>query len=199
MTAFGTQQYNGTRFFAVVMSLAVVTLLLLGGVRAHAAKNLTGDWLSPAQDNWPLIPIHASLTPDGRLLTYGTKGDGQQTVYFIYDIWDPAAGLSDGHLTLDNLTQTDLFCSAQVIMPANGQLFLAGGDHWTGTSTTGKGNNNTNVFSSSDNTLTRGSNMNRPRWYASTTTLLNGAIYIQAEGAVAIGLRCEPSPEASGC
>jgi hypothetical protein len=158
-------------FFAV--------LLLFLGVQAQAAKSESGSWLSPSQDNWPLIPIHASLTPDGRVFSYGTKSDGQQTGYFIYDVWEPSEQLSSGHMTLDNLTQTDLFCSAQVILPQNGRIFIAGGDNWTGTATTNTGNNNTNVFRPSDDTLTRGSNMNRPRWYASTTALLNGEIYIQ--------------------
>ena len=77
--------------------------------------------------------MHAALTPDGRVLTYGTKSDGTQTGYFIYDVWDPTAGLGGGHFTLNNMTLTDIFCSSQVILPATGSIFIAGGDNWTGT------------------------------------------------------------------
>jgi hypothetical protein len=116
------------------------------------------------------------------VLTYGTDGAGTQTGYFIYDVWDPSAGLSNGHITLDNLTLTDIFCSAQVILPDSGRIFIAGGDNWPRASTTEggtKGNNNTNLYRDSDDTLTRGPNMKRPRWYASTTVLPNGKVYVQ--------------------
>jgi hypothetical protein len=120
------------------------------------------------------------LLPDGRVLTYGTDGSGKQTGYFIYDVWDASAGLApDAHLTLPNSTQTDVFCDAQIVLPQSGNVLLAGGDNWTGTSTTNKGNNNSDVFSPGDNTLTRSGNMNRPRWYASPTTLPDGRTYIQ--------------------
>jgi hypothetical protein len=127
-----------------------------------------------------LIPIHAALLGDGRLLTYGTNSNGQQTGYFIYDIWDPQAGLGqNAHLTLPNTTQTDIFCSAQVILPQSGNVLIAGGDNWTGTATTNTGNNTSNIFSPSGNSLTRSGNMNRPRWYASPITLPDGRTYIQ--------------------
>jgi hypothetical protein len=161
-------------------------LVLLSVVRllptAEAADNVVGGWLSPKKNNWPLIPIHAALTPDGRVLTYGTDGAGTQTGYFIYDVWDPSAGLSKGHITLDNRTLTDIFCSAQVILPDSGRIFIAGGDNWPRPTTNEagtKGNNNTNLYSYSDDTLTRGPNMKRARWYASTTVLPNGEVYVQ--------------------
>ena len=97
---------------------------------AEAADDVGGGWDSPEQDNWPLIPIHSALTPDGRVLTYGTDGAGSPSGYFIYDVWDPSAGLSNGHVTLDNLTLTDLFCSSQVILPDTGRMFIAGGSKW---------------------------------------------------------------------
>jgi YVTN family beta-propeller protein len=128
---------------------------------------------------WPLIAVHAVLMPDGRVMSYGTDGNGKQTGYFIYDVWDPASGLSGGHLTLPNTTLTDIFCGSQIVLPEGGAVFLAGGDNWTGTGTTNTGNNNSNVFDYSANTLTRGNNMNRARWYSSSTALLNGEIYIQ--------------------
>src|SRR5262245_15697947 len=132
---------------------------------AAAQPNLDGLW-SPVY-NWPLISVHAAMTPEGRVLTYGTKADGQQTGFFIYDLWDPSVGPTGGHVTLDNRTATDIFCSSQVIMPQTGEILISGGDNWTGTGTTNTGNNNSNVFSSSGNTLTRSANMNRSRWYSS--------------------------------
>jgi Domain of unknown function (DUF1929) len=79
--------------------------------------------------NWPLIPIHAALLPDGRLLTYGTDGKGNQTGQFTYDVWDPNKGTgAASHLTLPNTTGADTFCSGQIVLPASGAVLLTGGD-----------------------------------------------------------------------
>ncbi len=64
-------------------------------------------------------------------------------------------------------------------MPQSGNVFLAGGDNWVNGRTTNTGNNNTNVYTTATNALARGNNLNRPRWYSTSTTLLNGEIYIQ--------------------
>ncbi len=142
-----------------------------------SANNVEGAW-SPVKP-WPVIAVHAVLMPDGRILTYGTKTSGQQTAIDTYDVWDPSAGLDAGHSTLPNITGTDLFCSSQLVLPAGGQVFIAGGDNWTGSGTTNTGNPDANVFNYGSNTLTGQGTMNRARWYSSSTTLLNGQTYIQ--------------------
>lgn len=138
---------------------------------------INGMWseVSP----WPLIAVHAVLMPDGRVASWGTNSVGQQTAYFIFDIWDPAAGPAAGHMTLPNSTLTDIFCGSQLILPNGGAVLVAGGDNWTGTGTTNTGNNNSNLLDYTSNTLTRGNNMNRARWYSSSTALINGEVYIQ--------------------
>ncbi len=152
-------------------------LCILAFASAASADNVRGAWSQPFA--WPLIGAHAVLTPDGRVLTYGTDGNGVQTGFFIYDLWDPQAGTNGGHLTLPNGTGTDIFCSSQIVLPQSGDIFLAGGDNWVNGRTTNTGNNNSNVFTTSSNSLARGNNLNRPRWYSTSTTLLNGEIYIQ--------------------
>ena len=139
---------------------------------------LRGRWSQVAP--WPLIAAHAVLLPDGRVLTYGTDTNGRQTGFFNYDVWDPAAGLSAGaHMTLPNGTGTDVFCSSQLVLPLSGTVLLAGGDNWTGTNTTNTANNDSNLFDPAANTLSRGADMNRARWYSTATTLANGETYIQ--------------------
>jgi YVTN family beta-propeller protein len=144
---------------------------------AASNNNVNGTW--SAVNSWPLIPLHAVMMPDGRVLTYGTKADGTQTGYFIYDVWDPSAPAGTQHVTSQNTTGTDIFCSSQVVLPGGGGVFIAGGDNWTGSGTTNTGNNNSNVFNYGNNTLTRYNSMNRQRWYSSTTVLLNGETYTQ--------------------
>lgn len=129
-----------------------------------------------ALKSWPLIAVHGVLTSDGRVMSYGTRETGQQTGYFIYDVWDPS---DDSHLTLPNNTLTDIFCSSQILLPGGNSIVINGGDNWTGSGTTNGPNNNSNVFDIATNTLTRGNNMNRQRWYSSSTMLLNGEVYIQ--------------------
>ncbi len=160
--------------FIVHVAICAVALIF---APVASADNVDGAFSSVY--DWPLIAVHAALTPDGRVLTYGTTGTGTQTGYFIYDVWDPAAGLGGGHMTLQNMTLTDLFCSTQIILPQSGDILISGGDNWTGSNTTNTGNNNSNLFDYGDNTLARSVNMHRSRWYASSTALVNGEIYIQ--------------------
>jgi PA14 domain-containing protein/galactose oxidase-like protein/K319-like protein len=170
-------------------SFAVRSAFLLGFLlfAAHAGAptgpiaadaHLKGMW--SAVQPWPMIGIHAVLLPEGRVLTYGTDTAGRQTGYFTYDVWDPSAGPAAGHLTLPNGTGTDLFCSSQLVLPQSGAgVLLTGGDNWTGTATTNTGNNKSNIFNYNTDTLTRGNNMNRARWYSTATALSNGEVYIQ--------------------
>jgi len=142
-----------------------------------ADASVKGMW-SPVYP-WPLISVHSVLLPDGRVMTYGSDLTGLQTGHANYDVWDSNGAPDAGHLTLDNTTGTDIFCSSQVLLPQTGNVFIAGGDVWTGTKTTNGPNNNSNLFDSASVSLTRGINMNRARWYSSSTTLISGETYIQ--------------------
>lgn len=158
--------------------LLAAGLILLGWQSNAWADNVRGSY--SALGNWPLIAVHTVLLPDGRVLTYGSRTDGRQTGFFEYDIWDPSAGgISAGHLTLPNQTGTDIFCGSQVVLPDSGQVVLNGGDIMVNGGSTNVGNNNTNIFNPANNTLTRGNNLNRARWYSSSTVLLNGEVYVQ--------------------
>ena len=127
------------------------------------ANNTLGAW--SAVTPWPMIAIHAVLMPDGRVLTYGQQG--------ILDVWDPSAGLDAGHLTLPNTTGSSLFCSAQLVLPGGAGIFIAGGGPSENPNAASR------VFDYGSNALTRYDDLNRGRYYASTTTLLNGHTYIQ--------------------
>ncbi|MEO8223704.1 MAG: galactose oxidase-like domain-containing protein [Gammaproteobacteria bacterium] len=150
---------------------------MLGTAGPARADNVNGTW--SAVTPWPLIPIHAVLLPDKRVLSYGSTASGVQSGSFIYDVWDPASGLSGGHLTLPNLTSTDIFCSSQLVLPTGNNVFIAGGDVYNGSQVQNSANPNTNLFDYLANTLTRQTNMNRGRWYSTSTALLNGEVYVQ--------------------
>src|SRR6185295_13009918 len=142
-----------------------------------ADANVKGMW-SPVY-NWPLISVHSVLLPDGRVMTYGSDLNGLQTGHANYDVWDSNGAPDQGHLTLPNTTGTDIFCSSQLLLPQTGNVFIAGGDVWNGSQTTNSPTNNSNLYDSASTSLTRGVNMNRQRWYSSSTTLINGETYIQ--------------------
>ena len=157
--------------------ILVATTVLMAPSLA-TADNGVGGWSSLAK--WPLIPIHAVLLGDGRVMTYGTSATGAQTGHFIYDIWDPRLGLkSTAHLTLPNTTVTDLFCSAQLVLPRSGDVFIAGGDLWSGKHTLNVGNSDSVLFNPAANALRQGAPMNRARFYGTTTTLPSGETYLQ--------------------
>lgn len=140
--------------------------------------------------NWPLIPIHAVLLPDGRVMSYGTDGQGNQTGQFNYDVWDPSKGTGTAsHLMLPNTTGTDIFCSAQIIVPSSGAVLLAGGD----TIVNGVRNysvNDANFFDYTRNAMYAApQKMAALRWYPSILTLANGKLLV-------LGGRADPDTPA---
>jgi len=126
---------------------------------------------------WPLIPIHAILLQDGRVMSYGTNASGNQGAQLIYDVWDPSVGTdASAHLVLPNSTSTDIFCSAQSLM-LSGEVLTSGGD-LTVNGERNSANNNTTIFSPSANTLTSNTPMTYARWYGTLLALPNGQLAI---------------------
>ncbi|MGH8249488.1 MAG: galactose oxidase-like domain-containing protein, partial [Steroidobacteraceae bacterium] len=164
---------GGRRSSPIRVPLCVLAAVLCLPLKA-SANNVAGAW-SPVKP-WPMIAIHSVLLPDGRVLTYGPKPDA------IYDVWDPSAGLDAGHLTMP-IVGTFLFCSSQLVLPAGNGVFIAGGN------VAGNPSNDSNVFDYGNDRLNRTNDLNRPRYYSTTTTLLNGHTYIQG------GLGGEDRPE----
>ncbi|HSI59083.1 MAG TPA: galactose oxidase-like domain-containing protein [Ideonella sp.] len=121
--------------------------------------------------SWPLMPIHMVLLQDGRVLTYGTNLNGAQGGAMWYSIWDPSVGTGpDAMLTLDNVWRTDTFCAAQTIIPATGEVLVAGGDRVVD-GVRNYANNDVNLFNPVNNMLVKQSQaMAYQRWYATAVT-----------------------------
>lgn len=140
---------------------------------------------------WPLIPLEVITLPDGRVMSYGTDGNGKQSGETIYDVWDPRKGMgADAHLTLPNRTGTDIFCSGVLIVPGNSAVLLVGGDR----TIDGKRNWSSagiNYFDFQQNALnSAGRTMERPRWYPTVATLPDGEVLV-------VGGRLDPTHYAS--
>lgn len=140
-----------------------------------AGANITGVFGAPV--TWPIIPIHAILLPDGRVMNYGSDASGAQGAKLIYDVWTPTLGTgTSAHTVLPNTTNTDIFCSAQSLLPS-GDVLAAGGD-LTVNGARNSAINDTAIFSTSANTLTANTPMTYARWYGSLVSLPNGQLVI---------------------
>jgi len=128
--------------------------------------------------DWPLIGIHAVLTPQGEVLTFGTDENGVQGAQFFYDVWSPSQGTgADSHFLLNNSLAVDSFCSAPILMPDNGNILMPGGDQRFG------GNYNTGIvdapiFNTTSKTLGQAADMSFARWYPTSTVLQNGEVLV---------------------
>lgn len=140
--------------------------------------------------NWPIIPIHVILLPDGRVMSYGSDTKGAQTGQFNYDVWDPSKGTgTDAHLLLPNTTGTDIFCSAQVIVPSSGAVLLTGGDR-TIKNVRNYSADDVNFFDYRYNAMYAApQRMSYLRWYPTVVTLSNGKVLV-------LGGRIDPNTPA---
>ncbi len=170
------------------LARAALSATLAAGVvsAAHADDAYLKGRFDPVV-SWPIIPIHVVLLPDGRVLSYGTDGKGNQTGQFIYDVWDPTKGTgAASHLTLPNTTGTDTFCSGQSVLPASGAVLLTGGDK-TVNGVRNYSVNDVNLFDPARTTLY---SANQPmaflRWYPTVLTTAQGEVLV-------LGGRADPN------
>ena len=141
---------------------------------APADAATKGQW-SDVFD-WPIIGIQATLTPDGKILTYGTDQFGQQGGALVYDVWDPA---TNTHYTLPNKTPTDMFCSAAIVVPSTGYVLISGGDARP-MGHANMGVHDVNVFDYRDMSVSVSLDgpMTYQRWYPTVVELANGKVVI---------------------
>ncbi len=127
-------------------------------VMAAAAAD-GGSW-SPTFP-WPVVALHASLMPNGRVLSWGHAGEPQ--------VWDPATG---------EFTEVagpiELFCAGHALLP-DGRVLVTGGHI-----AADRGFPDVNIFTPSTQSWSSGAPMRRGRWYPTTITLANGSVAIIA-------------------
>lgn len=115
--------------------------------------------------SWPLNGLHATVLPNGKLLTYGSTPDGwfQDARYF--DLWNPALGFArNAHYTSWDGNRQDSFCSTATFL-TDGRLLITGGN----------GKVTSSLYTPSSNTtVTAPANLADERWYATMITLPDG-------------------------
>jgi hypothetical protein len=138
----------------------------------------TGEWGDMM--DWPLIGLHAVITQDGKLLTFGTDGKSGTANFqsaMIHDVWDPVTGQ---HHTLDHTStaMSDVFCSAAIIVPGTNQIIIGGGDMpQAGNQTTNK---DSTIYDSATHQMTPSpeGDLHTPRWYPTMINLPTGQVLV---------------------
>lgn len=135
---------------------------LVGSITPAANADTVGMWTS--LDDWPVVAIHASVLPNGHVLTFGTPVGVSQQNSEAFDDWDPSRGLVQAaHVVTANPTSINSFCGASKLF-LNGQLFVSGGNSAT---TTASWNESSHTYSA----VTATAPLLFPRWYASLVRL----------------------------
>ncbi len=136
-----------------------------------------GNWSAPFP--WPVVAVHLSLLPDGRVLSWGLDG--------VPQVWDPATG---------DFTAIPspalLFCSGHSFLP-DGRLLVSGGHI-----ATDRGIPDNTLFSAGTESWSQSVPMRRGRWYPTNTTLASGAVVILAGRDEAGEAVAEPEVWSSG-
>src|SRR5262249_13881019 len=145
------------------LRLCVCLLIIAAsmGERVRAQVSAVGQWSSVAA--WPDRAISASLLPDGRVMFVSYQSESLRP-----HIWDPKTNTFSATAP----APYELFCAGHTLLP-DGRVFLAGGHIADFV-----GFNRAVVYDASANTFTPLPNMNKGRWYPTTTVLANGDVLV---------------------
>ncbi len=157
---------------------------LFAGLTVAADAPVRGMW-SPTRD-WPLNGLHATLLPNGRVLTYGTPaGNASNQDGRTFDVWDPAQGFTAvSHRTSYDAQQVNSFCSSAAFL-RSGTLLVSGGNSPLDSS----------EFSSATAAVsTSPFKLADERWYGSLITLADGRLLMLGGSTPYGGLRAYQDP-----
>jgi len=145
------------------LELCVFLLIIAAalGEQVRAQVSVIGQWSSVA--GWPNRAVHATLLPDGRVMFVSYYSQSLSP-----HIWDPRSNT----FTATAPAPYELFCAGHTLLP-DGRVFLAGGHIADFV-----GFNRAVIYDPSANAYTPLPNMNKGRWYPTTTVLPNGDVLV---------------------
>ena len=132
---------------------------------------------------WPSVAIHAGLTPDGKVLTYGLDAnygspDSQRNTKFV--IWDPKQESEQSAFNVLGMSHKvdSAFCSGMILL-ADGTMLIAGGSIQGDRDA---GNDLVHLYdyrTGEVRMLMEDDDLVEARWYPTMTTLTDGRILLQ--------------------
>lgn len=134
----------------------------------HATRATQGEW--EALQAWPIVPVHISLLPSGRLVAHNaTNDDLWPQLSVLTQVWDPVAKTLTAVDARDSTLMSELFCVGFAHLP-DGSLLTSGNqpndklDY----------DRNANRFNFFTQTWSREADTAFYRYYPSMATLGNG-------------------------
>lgn len=151
---------SALRFTAGSASVTSATV----SVAALPPEATTGKWDAPV--DWPIIPLHMSLLPSGKILAWGKYELGTGAMAEPR-LWDPGVGPPTTAVMVP--ADTMLFCSGHAPM-ADGRLMVSGGHK-----DDDRGLDVTNIFDPVAEQWVSGlPKMAKGRWYPTVTEMADG-------------------------
>ena len=157
-----TGSYTGTAKLSSsgAWIMQTVALRAAGTAPPPPDPSVVGQWGTITA--WPILPIHVTLMPTGKVLAYGHDSTVNTT---LATIWDPATN----SFTATSFTSADLFCSGHGLLP-DGRVFIAGGHNMADY----HGITNGTIFNPTTLAWSSAPAMTYGRWYPTVTALPDG-------------------------
>lgn len=141
---------------------------------ADAADNGMFGSVAP----WPVIALHATVSRNGHLTTFGTPVNTVAQSGISFDDWNPAAGLSlAAHTDTPAEHGYDGFCNAAVALP-DGRILMVSGQMTDKTSA----DMMTMVYDPITKAQTMGATLGYKRWYVTALRLPDQRILLLGGG-----------------
>lgn len=137
-------------------------------VRLNRAE--AGEW-SPVQ-NWPLVAVHASLLPNGLILTHNATNDDEWPGYTNTGLWNPSTlgfQMLDVYESTLSEVASELFCTGFDLLP-DGSLLFTGSEPNVG----GDNDLNATRYDFRGERFSRVADTNHYRYYPSLTAMPTG-------------------------
>ncbi|MGA8312537.1 MAG: chitobiase/beta-hexosaminidase C-terminal domain-containing protein [Terriglobales bacterium] len=158
--------YTGTAQLNTSGAWVMQAVALRGaGAPPSSDPSVIGQWSGIT--SWPILPVHATLMPTGKVLAWGHDATNSTTAATI---WTPSTG------TFQSTSySSDLFCAGHGLLP-DGRVFVAGGHNMADYHglTSGAIFNPTTLAWSSAPAMTYG------RWYPTVTALPDGRMLVSS-------------------
>ncbi len=136
-----------------------------------------GKWDTITAFTDPVVPVHMSVLPNGKVIAWGSNLGGKTGHNTIVQIWDPKSTFPQSKETIElPASFGNIFCSGHSFLP-DGRLLITGGQEET-KEITPVGSRKAALYDYASGDWIQLPDMNDRRWYPTNLTLGNGNILV---------------------